>query len=236
MHKQKAPLELQNTVEKAKSALLAAALPHVPFDGWSQSTLNAAIDDSGIDRGLAQALFARGGIDMALVFHQQGDALMISAFAEANLTGLRYRDKVALAVRLRLEACPDPELVRRASVLFALPSYAPEGAKALWGTADAIWQALGDNSQDINYYTKRATLCAVYGATVLFWLGDQSDNHKDTWAFLDRRIDNVMNIEKTKAALRENPFAATLLAGPFKFLGQITPPRPRNDLPGQTKV
>ena len=59
MHKQKAPLELQNTVEKAKSALLAAALPHVPFDGWSQSTLNAAIDDSGIDRGLAQALFAR---------------------------------------------------------------------------------------------------------------------------------------------------------------------------------
>jgi ubiquinone biosynthesis protein COQ9 len=232
----KTPMEPQNTMENAKSALLAAALPHVPFDGWSQTTFDAAVSDSGIKRELALALFARGGLDMALAFHGAGDRTMSDAFFRENLAGLRYRDKVALAVRLRLHASRDKELVRRATVILALPQHAPEGARALWGTADAIWQALGDQSDDINWYTKRLTLSAVYGATVMFWLGDTSEDHANTRAFLDRRLDNVMNIEKAKASLRENNLAAALLSGPLRFLGKISKPQPRNDLPGQTKV
>jgi ubiquinone biosynthesis protein COQ9 len=52
--------------------------------------------------------------------------------------------------------------------------HAADGAKAIWGTADRIWTALGDTSDDLNWYTKRATLSAVYGSTVLYWLGDDS--------------------------------------------------------------
>ena len=97
----KTPMEPQNTMENAKSALLAAALPHVPFDGWSQTTFDAAVSDSGIKRELALALFARGGLDMALAFHGAGDRTMSDAFFRENLAGLRYRDKVALAPRHR---------------------------------------------------------------------------------------------------------------------------------------
>jgi ubiquinone biosynthesis protein COQ9 len=43
-----------------------------------------------------------------------------------------------------------------------LPMYAADGARAIWGTADAIWTALGDTSEDVNWYTKRATLSGVY--------------------------------------------------------------------------
>ena len=82
---------------------------------------------------------------------------------------------------------------------FALPQYAADGAGAVWHTADAIWAALGDTSRDVNWYTKRMTLGAVYSACVLFWLGDESPDMADTRAFIDRRIDDVMRFEKVKA-------------------------------------
>jgi ubiquinone biosynthesis protein COQ9 len=91
---------------------------------------------------------------------------------------------------------------------------------------------LGDSSRDLNWYTKRATLSAVYAATVLFWLGDTSEGDADTWAFLDRRIDNVMQIEKAKAGLRDNPLGKALLRGPLKILERVHAPEQRNDLPG----
>lgn len=221
-----------DTVQAAKARILAAALPHVPFDGWSETTLAAAIAESGEAPGLARALFPRGGIDLALAYHRAGDQAMLDRLAETDLSALRFRDRIALAVRFRLEAA-DRELVRRGSTLLALPAHAAEGTRALWGTADAIWQALGDRSRDVNWYTKRATLSAVYAATVLFWLGDDSEGAEATWAFLNRRIENVMQFEAAKARFRENPFGKALLNGPLKVLEKIHAPNGAQDLPGK---
>ncbi|MFN3721983.1 MAG: COQ9 family protein [Paracoccaceae bacterium] len=214
--------------------VLDAALMHVPFDGWSEATLRAAIIDSGVAEALARALYPRGGVDLALAYHRRGDTLMRDRLAETDLSAMRFRERVAHAVRLRLELVEDKEAVRRGSTLFALPIYASDGVRAIWGTADAIWDALGDTSRDVNWYTKRATLSAVYSATVLFWLGDDSPGHHDTWEFLDRRIDNVMQIEKAKAALRENPISKALLAGPMKLMEKIRKPETPDDLPGKS--
>ena len=213
--------------------LLDAALLHVPFDGWSETTLRAAIRDSGVHDGLARALFPRGGVDLALAYHRRGDARLRAQLAATDLSALRYRDRIAKAVRLRLELVEDKEAVRRGTTLFALPIYAAEGARAIWGTSDAIWSALGDTSRDFNWYSKRATLSAVYSATVLFWLGDDSPGHQATWDFLDRRIENVMGIEKAKAAMRENPLAKAVLAGPLKLMEKIRRPETPEDLPGK---
>ena len=213
--------------------VLDAALLHVPFDGWSETTLRAAIRDSGGDEALARSLFPRGGVDLALAYHRRGDALMRERLAATDLAALRYRDRITTAVRLRLELVEDKEAVRRGTTLFALPIHTADGARAIWGTSDAIWSALGDTSRDINWYTKRATLSAVYSATVLFWLGDDSPNHQATWDFLDRRIEDVMQIEKAKAALRDNPVAKALLAGPMKLMDKIRKPETPDDLPGK---
>jgi ubiquinone biosynthesis protein COQ9 len=69
---------------------------------------------------------------------------------------------------------------------------------------------------------------------VLFWLGDDSLDMQATDAFIDRRIDNVMQFEKFKAQAKENP-----LLKPFaKTLGRMTssihaPSKvPDVDLPG----
>lgn len=225
-------MDQNNSMDAAKDAVLDAALQHVPFDGWSAATLAAATADSGVAPGLVTALFPRGAVDLALAYHYRGDALMRELFAAENLTELRYSEKVARAVRLRLEAASDKEAVRRGATLFALPQHASDGAKAIWGTADAIWLALGDTSTDLNWYTKRATLSAVYGSTVLFWLGDDSTDHQATWDFLDRRIENVMQIEKFKSQVRDNPLAKAFANGPGRWFDKIKAPTVPGDLPG----
>lgn len=215
--------------------ILDAALMHVPFDGWSEASFRAAVSDAGVDKAEAEALFPRGAVDLAMAFHRRGDAEMVKALKSADLSAMRFRDRVAYAVRLRLELVEaDKETVRRGVTLFALPIYAGDGAKALWETADAIWTALGDPSDDLNWYTKRATLSGVYSATVLYWLGDQSPDHAATWAFLDRRVDGVMQIESMKKKIRENKLLKPFTAGPEWLASQIKAPSrmaPR-DMPG----
>lgn len=228
-------MEQPNSPETAAARLLEAALPHVPFDGWSETTLRAAIADSGVAEGLARALFPRGGIDLAVAYHRQGDARLREALATSDLAALRFRERVVHAVRLRLELVEDRELVRRGSTLFALPQHAAEGARLIWGTADTIWDSLGDTTRDLNWYSKRATLSAVYGSTVLYWLGDDSLGHQATWAFLDRRIEDVMQIEKLKAAVRANPLGKALLAGPAKLMEKWRVPTVPDDLPGRIR-
>jgi len=221
--------------ENAKAQLLEAALPHVPFDGWSEATFQAAIADSGVSPGIARATCPRGAVNLALAYHAAGDQTMLAALADADLDDLRFRDRIALGVRLRLEAVEDKELVRRGMTLFALPQYAADGAQAVWGTCDKIWTALGDSSDDINWYTKRATLSGVYSATVLYWLGDDSEGHANSWAFLDRRIDDVMRIETLKAQLRNNKLLNSVMAGPLAVLGRVRAPQAQTQtgMPGR---
>lgn len=223
-----------STPDDLRPALVAAALAHVPFDGWSDAALRAAAAATGTNLALARALFPRGGVDLALAWHRQGDRAMAARLSAAGLTGLRYRDRVAFAVRTRIEVAGGREALRRSAALLALPLHAADGARALWDTADAIWTALGDTSDDLNWYTKRATLAAVYSATTLYWLGDESDGAAATWAFLDRRIEDVMRIEKAKAAVRENPVLRLAFAGPLWLAGQVRAPQrlPEVPLPG----
>jgi ubiquinone biosynthesis protein COQ9 len=217
-----------------KEQLLNAAANHVPFDGWSDSTFQAAIADAGVEPTMANAVCPRGAVDLAIAYHHRGDAQMLERLKNTDLSDMRFRDRIATAVRYRLEAIEDKEAVRRGTTLLALPTHAADGVKLVWGTVDAIWTELGDTSDDVNWYTKRATLSGVYSATILFWLGDESEDHANTWDFLDRRIDNVMQIETLKAQVRDSPTLSKLMAGPNWLFGQIKAPQAqtKSDKPG----
>ncbi len=218
-----------------KDQILDAALIHVAFDGWSPATFEAAVQDAGIAPDIAHLACPRGAVDLAIAYHLRGDAEMLARFEREDVSAMRYSEKVTALVRFRFDAVDDKEAVRRGTTLFALPHHAGDGAKLIWGTADAIWTALGDSSTDSNWYTKRATLSAVYSSTVLFWLGDQSENHADTWAFLERRIEDVMRFEKVKSQVNESALLQPLLAGPKWALSFLKAPsgERRNDLPGR---
>ena len=193
-----------------KARLARAIEPHVPFEGFSTAAFEAAAADIGVPLTEARAACRRGPVDLAAELHRLGDAELLARAPDAGLEGMRYSEKVAALIRLRLDIAGDREVVRRASALFALPIHGIEGAQLIWGTADAIWRALGDTSRDVNWYSKRAILSGVYGSTVLYWLGDQSPGATATDAFIERRIADVMRFEKTKAQIRDSK-----LLGPF---------------------
>ena len=199
-------------VAATRADLLAAIIPHVPFDGWSHVAFKAAVAAVGLDPGVAALVCPRGAVDLAVAYHRAGDAAMAAGYAAVDTGALRYRDRVALAIRLRLEV-GDAELVRRGASVFALPQNAATGAGLIWGTADAIWRALGDTSDDFNWYSKRASLAAVYSACVLYWMGDTSEGRRDTQEFIDRRIEGIMQFEKIKGRVVGLPGLKEALAG-----------------------
>lgn len=180
--------------EELRDRLLDAALVHVPFDGWTPAVLNAAARDIGLPHGLALNAFAGGAAEMIEFWNRRSDQRMLAALEVRDLAQLRFRDRVALAVRLRLEAAAHREAVRRGLSFLGLPQNAPLAIRCLYRTVDAIWHGLGDRSTDFSFYTKRGLLAGVYGATVLYWLDDRSEGSAATWAFLDRRIGDVMRI------------------------------------------
>lgn len=219
--------------ELTLDALLDAILPHVVFDGWSPASFKAALGDLNVTEAEAKLVASRGAIDLAVAYHRRADAEMVARMEKTDLNDLRYSEKVATALRTRIEVMDNREAVRRASTLFALPMNAVEGGKLVWETADAIWNVLGDTSDDANWYTKRATLSGVWASTVLFWLGDDSAGFADTFSFIDRRIEDVMRIEKMKSKLRDNPISKPLMQAQDAFFAKMRAPADApDDLPG----
>jgi ubiquinone biosynthesis protein COQ9 len=187
-------------LELVRAKILAAALPDVPFDGWTGSVLLRAAKTANVDHGLARLAFPNGARDLAEYFLADGDRRMIAKLAEADLGAMKIREKITFSVRTRLEVdAGNREALRRASMSLLLPPASGGAAKSLYNTVDAVWVAIGDTSTDYNFYTKRATLAGVFASTLAFWFADESDGNTETWAFLDRRISDVMQIEKVKA-------------------------------------
>ena len=214
--------------------LMLAALPNVAFDGWSNSTFEAACSATDISERKARLSCPRGALDLAVAFHKWGDDQFEISFKKKRISKLKVREKIKKAVELRIKLASDKEAVRRGVALFALPIYAFEGSRLIWDTADLIWELIGDNSEDYNWYSKRTILSAVYASTVLYWLGDDSEGNKETWHFLDRRIEDVMKFENAKVQLKTNKFTKEFNGLAGKFLQKIKRPA-RNvnpNLPG----
>ncbi|MEA1943350.1 MAG: COQ9 family protein [Pseudomonadota bacterium] len=187
-----------------RDALLQPMLAHAAFDGWTADSFRAACEDAGIEEGLARLACPRGELDLIAHWSRKLDAAVLDAVKAANLAEMKIRDRVRFGVMARLEALNGhEEAARRARARLLLPDAAAEGPQLLWATADTIWRAIGDTSTDVNFYTKRTILSGVYGSTLSAWLNESDAEKPDAQAFLDRRIQNVMDFEKTKAQLKK---------------------------------
>ncbi len=189
-------------LESLKDRMAEAALMHAAFDGWTEQTVRAAARDAGASDLDVYRAFP-GGVEDLLDHHLlMADRHMVEGILSLDLDQMKIREKITRAIRLRLEAAaPHKEAVRRGFNHLELPHRGARASRALGRTVALIWRAIGDTSTDFNFYTKRTLLAGVYMSTLLYWLNDQSEEHAATWAFLDRRIANVMQIEKAKARL-----------------------------------
>jgi ubiquinone biosynthesis protein COQ9 len=177
-----------------RDAAIAAMLPHVPFDGWTVRALRLGLRDIGVSPDEAEVLFPGGAADMIEAFCDWADRAMEAEAATLD-PAMRVSERVRAVIALRLARNrPHKEPVRRAVALLALPSHARLAAACTARTVDTIWHAAGDRSADFSWYTKRAILTAVYGATLLYWLRDSGEDDAATLAFLDRRLARVGRI------------------------------------------
>lgn len=186
-----------------RDQLADAMAAEASFDGWTRTALAAGARRLELQQGEADRLFPGGPVQVLTHLSQRADFRTVEDMEKEGVGALKIRDRIKGAVRIRLERhAGEREAVRRALALLSLPFNAGIALKLLYKTVDAMWYAAGDTSTDFNFYTKRATLAGVYSSTLLYWLNDRSTGAEATWAFLDRRIDDVMKIEKLKSQVR----------------------------------
>jgi ubiquinone biosynthesis protein COQ9 len=212
------------TLDELAPRLIEAMLPHAAFDGWTNKAVAAAAADLGIPASRAALCFPQGASDMMRALSDWTIASLRTALHDGqSLANMKIRDRVTTAVRTRFETVlgPHKEAIRRGSYILAQPRHAALTARLTWQASDDIWRMCGDTAKDYNHYTKRAILSAVLGSVSLYWLTDTSEGNADSWAFLNRRIANVMLFEKTKARLTQ---AGSHMPSLTRFLGRLRYP------------
>ena len=209
------------TLDELRDALAPLIARHAAFDGWTADALGAAAAEAGIDPKIVPLAYPGGAIDMIDAWFGSIDQGMLAAWPAETLGTLKIRARIQSLVEARIALlAPHREALRRALAILALPTNAPRAVKLGWRAADAIWRAAGDTATDYNHYTKRTMLLGVYASTMLVLVDDESEDLAETHAFLARRINNVMRIEKAKAGFKarsEHRLSLTRFIGRLRY-------------------
>ena len=216
-------MESPSPLEQLRRELALAVGENAVFDGWTAKAVDSAAAQLGIDPVKARLAMPKGQAAMIDLYIKEVDRALEVWFTPKRLAGMKIRDKIRALVWRRLEImAPAREAVRRALAILAMPQNLPLALRISWRTADLMWRIAGDTSTDFNHYTKRMMLGGVYASTLLAWLDDDSDGWSETAGFLDRRIEDVMQIEKWKAQWRGSDQHLSV----SRFLGRLRyPPR-----------
>ena len=194
------PTHQDMTLDEVRAALAPILPRHAAFDGWRREAVTMAAEQCGIDAGIAALAFPGGAMEMIDAWFESIDSRMREALPQENLATLSIRMRITTLVETRLTLLGrDREALRRAQAVMAMPRNAAAAARLGWRAADVMWRAAGDESTDLNHYTKRLTLAGVYAATLLVFVDDESEDWAETRAFLARRIEGVMRFERAKA-------------------------------------
>lgn len=184
--------------------LLEAVLPHVPEQGWHWSVVEQAARGAAMQDDFVRTIFPGGMVDVLAHFADYNDRLMMDSLKKAPKDGMRSKDKVRAAILARFGVLePNREALRRGVAFWALPSHTIQSQRVLWRTADRIWTWAGDTATDYSRHTKRAMLSSILVGTTMVWINDESEDIMVTQAFLDRRLENAMEIGKTIGTMKQ---------------------------------
>lgn len=190
------------TLDELRLALAPEIARAAVFDGWGEDALRQSAALAGVDANVARLAFPGGAMDMIGAWIDSTDAKMVANYGGGRLDAMKIRDRIRALLLFRLDAIAgQEEALRRALAIQAMPQNLARTLKNGWRSADLMWRLAGDTATDYNHYTKRALLTGIYTATLAVWLDDGSEGKAETRAFIDRRIDDVMKFEKTKAQL-----------------------------------
>ncbi|XP_059392528.1 ubiquinone biosynthesis protein COQ9, mitochondrial [Carassius carassius] len=192
------------TEEQLQARILTAALEFVPQHSWTVEAIAAGAETLGLSSASA-GMFNNGAGDLVLHFVAQCNAQLAETLAEQNnqvqlgqaeakKTAEFLKDAVETRLRMLI---PYIDTWPQAMSILLLPHNIPDSLKHLSTMVDDIWYYAGDRSTDVNWYTRRAALTGIYNTTELVMVQDSSPDFEETWAFLDNRIKDVVNMANT---------------------------------------
>ncbi|HEV7233475.1 MAG TPA: COQ9 family protein [Sphingorhabdus sp.] len=209
------------TLDEIRLALAKSVARNAAFDGWSGAAVKIAAEEHGVEPDVASLAFKGGAMALIDAWIESIDLELAERLPVEKLNAMKIRERITALLATRMEImAPDREALRRAMAIMTMPQNLPRASKIGWRSADRMWRLAGDSASDFNHYTKRMTLSAVYGSLLTVFVNDESDNFADSRAFLDRRIDNVMQFEKVKAqtrARRENVPSLSRFIGRLRY-------------------
>jgi ubiquinone biosynthesis protein COQ9 len=212
------------TLDELRAALAPLIPANAVFDGWSDKALGMAASELGVPLDRARLCFPGGAVEMIDAWFDAIDIGAAKAFPLERISEMKIRQRIRDLVLFRVEVInPHKEALRRAQAILVQPQNTITAAKLAWRAADRMWRIAGDRSTDFSHYTKRGTLSALYMSTMLVFLDDESEDLASTKGFLDRRIDDVMKIEKVKAQWRNSGARIPSIS---RFLGRLRYPSP----------
>ncbi|UPQ97307.1 ubiquinone biosynthesis protein [Chloropicon primus] len=181
-----------------RDELLRASMRHVGKLGFTMQAVHAAGTDLGYSKAVANVLPGKE-VDLIEYFLEDCRAKMNEELEERKeeLGGMKIREKIATAVRIRLKlVAPYANVWPRAIYTMSQPPNVTSSLYNLHLLMDDMWYAAGDKSTDLNWYSKRMLLAGVYTSSELFLVQDSSQEFEETWHFVDRQISRVLKLGK----------------------------------------
>lgn len=184
---------------KLKEKILYAFLKQVVHHGWCEKALLEAAKALGQDEMMAYALFPQKELEALNVWARDTSDEMMRKLKKLDLEAMKVRMRIFWAVRVYLTLLEGHKKAASKAFLFLChPRHATQVPPLLYEITHNMWCAAGDTSTDYNFYTKRLLLAGVFSTTFLYWLQDTSPENHETWKFLEKRIENVLLLQKVK--------------------------------------
>ncbi len=182
--------------DQLRRSLLTASLTFVPAYGWTSKAVKAAVRDLGRPETLAG--LAGGNPGVSLVHHHLEES---EEKLEEELRSWSHKTedfdilRTGIETRLRMNV---PLITRwsEALALMSMPDNVQNSLQLDLSLVDTLWHYAGDEAVNLDWYAKRLALLAVYKATELAMIQDQSEDFAETWAFLDRRFDEQAELRR----------------------------------------
>lgn len=192
-----------NETMHIRDEILMAALSNVAFDGWTWDMVCRSADEGGYSANIARGVFPEKMVSVLDHFADWADRKMMEGLADIDPQDLRIRDRVRVAVLARFDVlAAHKDAVNQSLNFWMWPTRKARAVKVTWRTADVIWTWTGDDSANYSHYTKRGILSGVIASSTLAWLNDTSEDMGHTKVFLDKRIENVMQLGKVIRTLK----------------------------------
>lgn len=204
---------LDSTENKQK--ILANFLKIAAFEGWSNATLSKACELSSIDAKFQNFIFEKGCLDLIEFYIEEQNHQLSQIIAKTtDFKSFKVREKIKFALYNLFENEAKHQLALQRLRAFYLDfknfTTTENGPRPLFMAfkhvgkiSDFIWFAIGDQSTDFNFYSKRLTLSKIILQTFTVFIKDESTDLNKTKKFIDLQIEKVMKFEKFKLKIKK---------------------------------